>query len=791
MKSNRLRPASGLAPLLAVLALGAGIAGCSGDDGSPGATGAPGPTGQTGATGPVGPTGPAGPSAVIEPRESCSVCHSNGSSAGVAEVHAGNPTIAVGSLVIAQGTTDPTDLVFTFNVKSRGANFTNLTSVSSAYHFNGTARTTLTGTTSTTPVTLACSVALTNGLCTAGNYTLTVDNGFTVYGANASRYLFRLQTVNGSVDPRPTVTGDFPSVLGGVDLVDANACANCHSNAGRVLPASGHPGGYGTPARSEACTVCHDQATGSSTGQTQLPRTVTMVHGIHNSHDMPGGSFLLKERDGTALSEFEVTYPTYMLNCSVCHKSAGALAAVNAMPVTGEGCLSCHGSFESESWDFTGATFHTSFNGSENCAGCHFTGGIARANVALYHNGAITERAGVIWNGVDTSVVEGDKIAMDITGVTDNGTNLVITWTAKYNNVAVNPCNATAAAGQPSFFARTSPASNFSFIREYAVGDDFIQGFGTSPGQPAAVNLTTTNTTCASNVATTTIPVDATITAGRRGMLALQGKPALPNANAAVTTPMLVRAFTPTREWVVGTGALPTTQRRAVANSSDCKLCHVGSLYQHGGNRVDNVTMCVMCHNSASTEQNIRVGMGVDKNESYDRLVGQTYEFKSMLHMIHSAGEPGQNPIVIYRNNGLYAWAPSVSLLPNWAAGAACKTDPALTANNGNVVFGSSPDTCRVHNFHAPTYPRDLNECEACHATGFKVIPDQSKAVATVLDAGSLVWTNQVDDVLQGASAAACTSCHHQSTADKGHAYTNGWTPQAFPNGRQTIIETR
>jgi OmcA/MtrC family decaheme c-type cytochrome len=773
-----------LAPLLAVLALGAGIAGCSGDDGAPGAPGATGSTGQTGATGPAGPAGPAGPSAVIEPRESCSVCHSNGSSAGVAEVHAGNPTIAVGNLVIARGTADPNDIVLTFNVKSRGANFTNLTSVSSGYHFDGTVRTSLTGT-SPTPATLACSVALTNGLCTAGNYTLTIDNGFTAYGANPSRYLFRLQTVNGSADTRVAVTADFPSVLGGVDLVDAKACTNCHSDSGRVLPA-GHPGGYGTPASSEACTVCHDNSS------TTLPTTVTMVHGIHNSHEMPTGEFQLKDRNGGALGEpFEVTYPTYMLNCSVCHKSADALAAVNAMPVTGEGCLSCHGSFAS--WDFAAAqlTFHTSFTAATDCSQCHrTTGGVARNTVAAYHNGLVTERGGVIWNGVDTSVVEGDKIAMDITGVTDNGTNLVITWTAKYNNVAVNPCNATAAAGQPSFFARTSPANNFSFIREYAVGDDFIQGFGTSPGQPAAVNLTTTNTTCASNVATTTIPVDATITAGRRGMLALQGKPALPNADSAVTTPMLVRAFTPTREWVVGTGALPATQRRAIANSSDCKLCHVGSLYQHGGNRVDNVTMCVMCHNSASTEQNIRVGMGVDKNESYDRLVGQTYEFKSMLHMIHTAGEQGQNPIVIYRGNGLYAWAPSVSLLPNWAAGAACKTDPALTANNGNIVFGSSPETCRVHNFHAPTYPRDANECEACHATGFNVIPQQAKAAATVLDAGSLVWTNQVDDVLQGASAAACTSCH-QSTGDKGHAYTNGWTPQAFPNGRQTIIETR
>jgi hypothetical protein len=62
--------------------------------------------------------------------------------------------------------------------------------------------------------------------------------------------------------------------------------------------------------------------------------------------------------------------------------------------------------------------------------------------------------------------------------------------------------------------------------------------------------------------------------------------------------------------------------------------------------------------------------------------------------------------------------------------------------------------------------------------------------VATTLDAGSTTWSDQVDDTLQGASAAACTSCH-QSTDAKGHAYQNGWVPSQFPNGRQTILDTK
>jgi hypothetical protein len=67
-------------------------------------------------------------------------------------------------------------------------------------------------------------------------------------------------------------------------------------------------------------------------------------------------------------------------------------------------------------------------------------------------------------------------------------------------------------------------------------------------------------------------------------------------------------------------------------------------------------------------------------------------------------------------------------------------------------------------------------------------MPDQTKAVATTLDAGVEPWDNQIDDVLQGATSAACTSCH-QSSATQGHANQNGWTPSTFEEGRQTIID--
>ena len=55
---------------------------------------------------------------------------------------------------------------------------------------------------------------------------------------------------------------------------------------------------------------------------------------------------------------------------------------------------------------------------------------------------------------------------------------------------------------------------------------------------------------------------------------------------------------------------------------------------------------------------------------------------------------------------------------------------------------------------------------------------------------------DQIDDVLEGASSAACLSCHNsfaEDTSDRasleGHAAQNGWYPQTFEEGRQTIID--
>jgi len=463
--------------------------------------------------------------------------------------------------------------------------------------------------------------------------------------------------------------------------------------------------------------------------------------------------------------------------------------------------MSCHG--DMSSWATTWAAkpdldFHAAYDDTIVCTQCHQASALPDLDtVAEMHNGLETERVGIIWDGEDKSVSEGAKFTWQIDSIVDDGTNLKISWSATLNGNPINPCNETVTATAPGFYPygpNTANEGRLSMLRSYVQGDDYVLGQASGPGQASAVNLEKTNTVCSGNVATTTIPVDAGIPAGTRGVVALQGKPTVPvpagfadslHAAEWPYTTMFVRVPTPVREFVVGTGALPAQTRREIVDTTQCLKCHVGSLYQHGNTRVDNVTLCVMCHNSASTDQNNRVLMGVDASEAYDGKVGMTYEFKSLLHAVHTAGMQAKST-AIYRTRGIYAWAPEGVTPPNWDAGAAC-------GNPGQrLVYGADPavpQSCQTHNLYHPTYPRAARDCAACHYSDFDAwMVDQTQGVATTIDGGEAPWNNQLDDVLRGPTSAGCVSCHQDSSAI-GHANQNSWVPTTFPDGRQTIID--
>jgi hypothetical protein len=172
-----------------------------------------------------------------------------------------------------------------------------------------------------------------------------------------------------------------------------------------------------------------------------------------------------------------------------------------------------------------------------------------------------------------------------------------------------------------------------------------------------------------------------------------------------------------------------------------------------------------------------------------------------MLHRLHTVGleEPTiKNPIIIYRTRGIYAWAPEEVTPPNWA-GTACAVAspiPPATTPAAYVVLNpkTPPPTVRTrHRQWCELRMRRQLPIVACQSAQ-PVPPDVSaggqrlcglpqgwlrhhgrpdRVCTTTLDAGvpagTGAWTNQLDDVLQGANTAACTGCH-QDGATAGHA---------------------
>jgi OmcA/MtrC family decaheme c-type cytochrome len=384
------------------------------------------------------------------------------------------------------------------------------------------------------------------------------------------------------------------------------------------------------------------------------------------------------------------------------------------------------------------------------------------------------------------------------------------TWTA------VNPCNTSYTAGAPVFFGSVANAttgavaSNLSILRAYAMGNDWVNaGIGSKPGQPgAAPNVTATNTTCAANVATTTVPAETTT--ATLGIVSIQGKPQVRYAPAAGTTSeiIMVRSVSPTYEFVPATGAVATVKRRNIVDINKCNTCHEGSMYQHGGNRVDSIDLCEMCHNPAANEKDVRVDTyNVTAAEAYDKKVGETYDLRNMVHSIHSAGETGQ-PLVYYRTNGIYFFGSKAALAAttNWPT-----TDIVGDAVGCRLVFGAGPTAdggvpaglsgcttpgAQKHNFVEVHYPRSLADCTACHTPGTVSSPPNPRmAVGVTLDPGAAPWNVLTDDVVIGPSAISCMSCHQsgdplQQFYKRSHAFSFGFAPSAFAGlSRQALLD--
>ena len=745
------------------------LLGCAGDDGSLGAQGV---------QGVPGPPGPPGPGGTASP-ESCAVCHSS-----VASIHAATGVVSVSG--IAQALVGG-NLVVNFNIKVDGVNNDSFTPLYRGYvNFDNAALqttppsliTTFQRNTITSNVTLA-SIG-------AGNYTITVPAANVI---NDSNYLFVL-TVGGVSHSGPVLEATVNVQYGAAhlrDLVSSDACASCH-------------GPY--PVRTEKfphyrvggaeCQICHSQATRAtafisknaagafvSSDNVYGTNLTEYVHGIHNSHNMPDGVYYrTTAADGAFTTEdrYSIGFPSNMRNCKVCHKTASQLATVAAAPVSNYLCKTCH-----NNWDgfvrstgtlvFTpasGIDWHRTFPDNVDCmstAGCHGVAGARFNEASDFHNSFDSTAQGTnsFYRGTDISFDNPNQVSFNVTGVTKAGDNVTFTWAATKNGLAVNPCNTDINAG-PTF-------RNLGAYLAYAKGDDWVnENVGTSPGQPLGARnfFTSLSTTCAANVATTTgLRIAAGTSYATKAVLAIGGKaldkgglvPANDNA-------FFVRVPSPTYAFSMTDGSAVAARRNAV-NTLKCLECHRGSLYQHGGDRVDNEQLCVICHNPSSNDKSVRqvtwrvvnADNTVNTDATYDGKVGETYDMRTMLHSIHGVSKRTY-PWVVYRSRGIYAFPPPVyEEIGGDLFERAYPKPTGWPAPGDNTIYGSTNGGRITHNWTVVHYPKPPSECLACHNAGAYEAPDQTKAVALTVDPGTS-FPVQSDDIVIGPTAAACTACH-------------------------------
>jgi OmcA/MtrC family decaheme c-type cytochrome len=292
-------------------------------------------------------------------------------------------------------------------------------------------------------------------------------------------------------------------------------------------------------------------------------------------------------------------------------------------------------------------------------------------------------------------------------------------------------------------------------------------------------------------VATTTgLKIAAGTTYATKALLAIGGK-ALDNVAVTIgstptTRQIFVRVPSPTYAFSMTDGSAASA-RRNVVNSAKCLGCHRGTLYQHGGDRVDNPQLCVICHNPSAGDKSNRLTRfqivnadgTVNRDATYDGKTNETFDFRNLLHSIHGA-EKRDNPIVIYRSRGIYAFTPPVFETRTDATHRGRPYDvevgypkPTGWPDDGMTIYGSQNGSTIAHNWTVVHFPQPANKCTACHDAGAYEAPDQTKAVAVTVEPGTS-WSSQTDDISIGPTAAACTACHATSVA-RSHALHQGY----------------
>jgi OmcA/MtrC family decaheme c-type cytochrome len=670
--------------LLAVLSivLPVLLTGCEGDDGAPGAQGPPGVPGDPGA--------PGAPGAGVQANETCVICHGAGRIADVAAVHAppsGTVTATITGAEFPVG--GNASVTFTFAATDTSGNPVNVDLAA--------------GVTNLTYLRLTLA-RLVPGTAYPAAGTKEPDAWF-FYGARSHRYASGMENLGGGayrftfdntavLDPEwadyshrvgiefnmrePELAGlpvknptlefvpDGSPITVTRDIVATAACNQCHN------PLVFHSG---RRAETEMCVMCHninnDLIDGAvNFGPIPFDR---LVHGIHTSQTLIG--------NGETIGDFtEVMYPQNIRNCRKCHTGADGDNWKNVPSAVA--CGSCHTDV-----NFATGAGHVGGPQANNslCAVCHppaFIEGYHLTTVATPNNPDVPEGLSNFEYVIDEVTVNGSNAPVVTFHINRDGTPIDLT---------VQPPGTT---------------SGPSFLVAYALPQDGVDtpadynNLGRSAGQPASVSLASVRSALSGSAASYTVtlssapfPAGATLRA-----VALQGS--FSESGVGRPTPSVVQAVAgEERRTIVKSGYVDDTGQPvtdpANFSTSDpigCLECHE-TLALHGGSRVNNVQVCVICHNPnlSSSGRTIdpatqTISPAVVAAVGSDPLVypEASQHFKNLIHGIHRASD---RPYEFVRN----------------------RTSGGLTGF--------------YYNWSEVTFPGNLMDCTKCHI-GNSYLPD-------------------------------------------------------------------
>jgi OmcA/MtrC family decaheme c-type cytochrome len=498
------------------------------------------------------------------------------------------------------------------------------------------------------------------------------------------------------------------------DVVDIASCNSCHS----------HLAEHGGPRQdTKLCVTCHNPGT-TDAESTNTVNLEVMIHKIHRGSGLPsvqaGKRYIIYGRNESVNDFSTVVFPQDVRNCTKCHDPANP-ATPDAHLVfdqpTIKACGACH-----DDVNFATGAGHPGGAQADNsmCTVCHRAGGYAGA-VADSHviPGQVAAKAFQynILSVTDTAPGSFPKIVFSVTNPQNNN---------QPYDLKMDPA-----------FTTTDGSTTLRIDIGWNTSNINNDGTGSYPGQPISLNaLTATRLGDGSYTITSTKPIPMTVAGS--GTVAIEGHPAGDyNGDGHYTDRIPV---TSAQAFFAITDPTPQP-RRVVVDVKNCQNCHGHNdgLSLHGGNRTDNVNVCMICHNPNATDINRRpidpdgTPNGVN-TAAVDMLEQRPINFNTLIHSIHGAD---------FRTTDFVVYG-----------------------------FGSS-----VNNFSDVGYPGILSNCTQCHTSGtYRVpLPNQLGLLGTTVDTHATVVSNGQGGSMVAPTAAltnsslysritptaaACSGCH-------------------------------